>query len=148
MIVCKTSSLTDSTILPCISLVGTGFKVDFQPGIIIACENRFHCSAHISFVPYTVEFSQRIGKSGLCRDRYPLIFGFKNTKFVLQSFPKLGICLIRINCRNTHCQTQTQRIGKLDPRRILTVQQQIKTGESVGFRPLFYVTGKRDNSRI
>ena len=36
MIVCKTSSLTDSTILPCISLVGTGFKVDFQPGIIEA----------------------------------------------------------------------------------------------------------------
>ena len=54
------------------TLVGTGFKVNFQSGIIVACQNRFHCSAHISFIPYPVEFSQRIRESGFRRDRLPV----------------------------------------------------------------------------
>ena len=148
MIVRKAGSLTDAAVLSCIRFVGTGFKVNFQSGIIVACQNRFHCSAHISFIPYPVEFSQRIRESGFRRDRYPFIFRFKNTKFIFQSFQELGACLIRINRRNTHCQTHTQRIGKLDPGGILTVQQDIKAGESIRFGLLFYIIGKRDNSRI
>ena len=100
MIVRKAGSLTDAAILSCIRFVGTGFKVNFQSGIIVACQNRFHCSAHISFIPYPVELSQRVRESGFRRDCYPFIFRFKDTKFIFQSFPELGACLIRINARN------------------------------------------------
>jgi len=70
-------------------------------------------------------------------------FRFKEAIIVFFYFLYFSTSLIGSNRGNTHCQPQTQRIGKLHPGSVFPIQQNIKTCKSIGFRFLIYIVGKR-----
>jgi len=144
----KARPLTDTAICVFKLFVGTRCEIDSNTRVVISSQNRFHGSTHISLVPNKVEFSQRVSIPGLGGDSHPFRFGLKDTVFIVKPFLKFNTCLIRLDSRNSHRQPHTQGIGKLNPRRISAVQQNIETGESIRFRICFHITGKSDNGRI
>ena len=127
----KARPLTDTAICVFKLFVGTRCEIDSNTRVVISSQNRFHGSTHISLVPNKVEFSQRVSIPGLGGDSHPFRFGFKDTVFIVKPFLKFNTCLIRLDSRNSHRQPHTQGIGKLNPRRISAVQQNIETGESI-----------------
>ena len=75
-------------------------------------------------------------------------FRFKEAIIVFFYFLYFSTSLIGSNRGNTHCQPQTQRIGKLHPGSVFPIQQNIKTCKSIGFRFLIYIVGESNYSRI
>ena len=139
----KHGSLTDSPVLPFQgdtnripslpilqkNIIGTRFEKNLPPGIIKTIQNRFHGRIHVHLAPHPVNLAQRVSIFIVCRHGHLLRGFFKKTVGISESVHELLPGSIRIGHCHPDCQTQTQRVGKPNPRFDLTIQQQVETGK-------------------